>query len=175
MKPCTNHHISTPVYSSWPSRGWEAFAAAMLCLCLLSRPSASGQSTISDNFNDGTDTGVQGIWAHYAPLQTAPWNEQVSWTFPADPGGGFGYRIFGGVPNISHDPASANETGPARVGSFRNDSTYSDLFTAVDFFNWNDAIPANSGFIGVHINTPGFLTTSGYLFSYTSSLDWRDQ
>ena len=153
----------------------RAIVATSLCFSLCVAQSLFGQGTISDNFNDGTDTGTQGAWTHYAPLQTTPWNEQVSWTFPPDGSGGFGYRIFGGVPNISNDPASGQNTGPARVGSFRNDATYSDQFTAVDFFNWNDRIPENAGFMGVDINTPGFLTTSGYLFSYTSALDWRDQ
>src|SRR5205807_10053827 len=89
---------------------------------------AAAQLIISDNFNLGNGA----AWAHYAPLQTAPWNEQVSWTFPADPEGGKAYRIFGGVPNISHDPAQGNNTGAARVGSCRNDSTYTDFSMAAD-------------------------------------------
>src|SRR5438128_12656957 len=103
-------------------------AAALLCGCLSLRLVGLGQVTIMDNFNSGIDP----AWAHYAPLQTAPWNENVSWTFPADPAGGRSYRIFGGVPAIAYDPATANNTGPARVGSFRNDAAYADFSAAAD-------------------------------------------
>ena len=131
---------------------------------------AIGQTTIMDNF----DTGVDPAWTHYAPLQTAPWNEQVTWTFPADPAGGFGYRLFGGVPNIGYDPATANNTGPARLGSFRNDSTYTDFSVGVDLVNWNDAIPENTPFLGFHITAPGFLTTFGFFAGYSRGA-WNDQ
>src|SRR6266700_1583332 len=108
-----------------------------LFLCLMLSYGARAQMD-TDNFNSGIETG----WTHYAPLQTAPWNEQVSWTFPADAAGGFYYRIFGGVPNINYDPAANNNTGPARVGSFRGTS-YTDFSAAVDLVGWNDAIPEN--------------------------------
>ncbi|MEO6182343.1 MAG: hypothetical protein ABIP71_04460, partial [Verrucomicrobiota bacterium] len=66
----------------------------------------SQTATPTDNFNDADDGTAnparsQGIWSRYAPLNQAPLppdNEVVSWTFPADPLGGFYYRIFGGVP-----------------------------------------------------------------------------
>src|SRR5205809_4109286 len=75
-----------------------------LLILFIAQWTTRAQVPATDNFNTGLDAG----WAHYAPLQTAPWNEQVSWTFPADPAGGRYYRIFGGVPNISYDPATAN-------------------------------------------------------------------
>src|SRR5437016_288728 len=139
-----------------------------LLVCLLLHSGAQAQ-TDTDNFNTGVDAG----WTHYAPLQTAPWNEQVSWTFPADPAGGFFYRIFGGVPNINYDPAANNNTGPARVGSFRSTS-YSDFSAAVDLVTWNDAIPENTAFIAFHVTTPGFLTTFGFFAGYSQGA-WNDQ
>ena len=151
-------------------RSRRTFAAAFLVCCLTLSWSALGQITISDNFDSGMDT----AWTHYAPLQTTPWNEQVSWTFTND-SGGLAYRIFGGPPNINRDPADGNNTGPARVGSFRNDSTYADFFTAVDIVKWDDTIPGNVGALAFRVNAPGFLTTFGYFAGYSSALDWRDQ
>ncbi|PWU09202.1 MAG: hypothetical protein C5B50_27750 [Verrucomicrobia bacterium] len=146
----------------------RAFLFLLVCLCL--RITALGQVAVMDNFNTGVDAG----WAHYAPVQTAPWNEQVSWSFPADPSGGFYYRIFGGVPNINYDPAANNNTGPARVGSFRNDALYTDFLAAVDLVAWNDAIPENTGFLAFHVTAPGFLTTFGYFAGYSRGA-WNDQ
>ena len=140
------------------------FARGLLLSFFGLSQSTQGQTPISADFNGGNDTG----WSHYAPLQTAPWNEQVTWTFPADSGGS-AYHIFGGIPDISRDPATANNTGPARVGSYRSDSTYSDFFTAVDVVKWDDTIPANLGAIVFRANAPGFLTTFGYLAGYTSA------
>src|ERR1051326_4796472 len=133
-----------------------------------------GQLTITDTFSSGADTG----WSHYAPLQMTPWNpgpanEQASWTFPADGTNGPSYRIFGGVPKIPYDPTTGQNGGPARVGSFRNDSVYSDFLTAADLITWNDVVPDNIGFIAVHVNNPGFLTTSGYLMGFSHG--WNDQ
>ena len=129
------------------------------------------QAQVTENFNNGTDAGG---WSHYAPLQTAPWSEQVSWTFPPDPAGGFGYRLFGGVPRVSHDIATDNNTGPARVGSFQSGINYFDFITAVDLINWNDAIPENTGFIAFHVTAPGFLTTFGFFAGYSRG-GWADQ
>src|SRR5438093_6247000 len=125
-KQNTQQPTSKSKSSSWQWRCRRPFASA-LCLSALGLvQTAIGQTTISANFDNGNDLG----FTHYAPLQTAPWNEQVTWTFPSDPAGGFYYHIFGGPPDVPVDPAQGNNTGPARVGSFRNDSTYSDFFTA---------------------------------------------
>jgi hypothetical protein len=146
----------------------------LLALCLAINPNAFSQGTITDNFDDGNDT-LPTPWTHYAPLATAPWNEQVTWTFPASSAGGLGYRIFGAAPGIPVDPATGQDTGPARVGSFRNDATYTSFMTAVDIVNFDDSIPGNLAAVAFRVNTPGFLTTSGYLAGYTSKADWRDQ
>src|SRR5437867_10208440 len=61
-----------PYTTLFRSRSRRTFAAAFLVCCLTLSWSALGQITISDNFDSGFDTG----WTHYAPLQTAPWNEQ---------------------------------------------------------------------------------------------------
>jgi len=103
----------------------------------------------------------------------APWNEQVIWSFPNE-GSGKAYRIFGGAPDVPKDP-NLGDTGPARVGSFRNDSTYGDFMAAVDIVNYDDSIFQNIGFIAGRVNLPGLLTTSGYLAGYARSLDNRDQ
>src|SRR5207249_5129508 len=111
-----------------------------------------------DNFNTGSDA----AWSHYAPLQSPPWSEQVTWTFPSDGAGGLAYRIFGGVPPIDRDPAAGKETGPARVGSFRNDALWTDFSAGADIVNWNDQIPQNVGFLAFHVTAPGLATTFGF-------------
>jgi len=154
-----------------PSR-WQGRGAVCLLMACLGLPTATnGQLTLSDNFNDENDAG----WTHYAPLQSPPWNETVTWTFPTNAAGGFGYRIFGGVPDVPKDPVQGNDTGPARVGSFRNDSTYGDFFAGVDLVNWDDSIVANLGIIAFRVNTPGFLTTFGYLAGYSGMLETDDR
>src|SRR4051794_8219769 len=101
---------------------WQRFFAVAACVGIFLLPqSMFGQFSLNDNFDDGNDTG----WSRYAPLMPAPWNEQVIWSFPNE-GSGKAYRIFGGAPDVPKDP-NLGDTGPARVGSFRNDSTYSDF------------------------------------------------
>src|SRR2546422_9619855 len=80
LKPC-------PVVSSPSSfrRAWCKLVPLFVLFGLAA--TARGQLTITDDFNDGTDSGAQGVWTHYAPVQTPPWNEQVSWTFPTNSGG----------------------------------------------------------------------------------------
>jgi len=141
--------MKTPIISTTSgSSGRADFAIGAqirmtaLCVCLLLTYGAKAQAPDADN----STAVLMPAGRITPPLQTAPWNEQVSWTFPADPAGGFYYRIFGGVPNISYDPAANNNTGPARVGSFRSTS-YTDFSLAVDLVNWNDAIPENTPFV----------------------------
>src|SRR5438445_7306814 len=163
---------SKPKRPSWLGYCRRLVAATLSLLVLALIQTAIGQTTVSANFDGagGNDVG----FTHYAPLQTPPWNEQVTWTFPSDPPG-FSYRIFGGIPDIPRDPASGQDTGPARVGSFRNDATYSDFFTGVDIMNWDNTVPANLGIIAFRVNSPGFLTTFGYLAGYANRIDFRDQ
>src|SRR6184192_1102890 len=94
--------------SPWYCR--RPFVAAVALSAVGLVQTAFGQTTINANFDMGNDLG----FTHYAPLQTAPWNEQVTWTFPSDPARGFSYHIFGGPPDVPVDPAQGNNTGPAR-------------------------------------------------------------
>lgn len=168
--------------SRWPGREpghnvSRAIASLLASVSLLIALAINvrGQ-TITDNFDDGNDTSPLPGWTHYAPLNQAPLpsnNEDVSWTFPSDPAGGFWYRIFGGPPKGA--TVSGQDPGPARVASFRNDASYGNLSAGVDLATWDDTITANVGFIAFRASTPGLLTTSGYLAGYTRGLDARDQ
>jgi hypothetical protein len=154
----------------------ESFRLRALIMASVFLTMSVAAQTISDNFNDGDDTNPLPGWTHYAPLNQAPLpadNEEVSWTFPADPAGGFWYRIFGGPPKGA--TVNGQDPGPARVASFRNDGNYGNLFAGVDIVNWDDSVTANIGFIAFRASTPGLLTTSGYLAGYTRGLDDRDQ
>src|SRR2546426_11512280 len=73
--------------------------ACAVLLCLSVHEKACSQGIIMSDFNSGNDLG----WTHYAPLQTAPWNEQVTWTFPPSSAGALGYRIFGGITAVPRD------------------------------------------------------------------------
>ena len=92
---------SNPKRPSWLGYCPRLVAATLSLLVLALIQTAIGQTTVSANFDGagGNDVG----FTHYAPLQTAPWNEQVTWTFPSDPAGGFYYHIFGGPPDVRDD------------------------------------------------------------------------
>src|SRR5437899_6410158 len=126
----TTPPLPSCLFPKW--RTPKSAATALVSWSLFLCQQAIGQLPVMDNFNTGSDA----AWSHYAPLQSPPWSEQVTWTFPSDGAGGLAYRIFGGVPPIDRDPAAGKETGPARVGSFRNDALWTDFSAGADIVNW---------------------------------------
>ncbi|MBP7949165.1 MAG: hypothetical protein KA004_05870 [Verrucomicrobiales bacterium] len=95
-------------------------------LALATLLSTASAVTISDDFNDGNDTG----WTHYEPL--SGFGSGGTYTFP----GGNSYNIATSAP--SPNPGGL---GPARAGSFRNDATYTDFTMSVDVLGWDIAQP----------------------------------
>src|SRR5437899_13020814 len=78
-------------------RGRESLALALL-LCATGVPVAvKGQTASSDDFNDGTDQGSQGVWTHYDPA--AAGGPGVDYTFPPDGNGGSAYRMYAAPAN----------------------------------------------------------------------------
>ena len=85
----------------------------LLCVLSLSL-TASAQQQASDDFNDQTDTGPQGVWTPYDPAIAGGGAEVRS--FPPDGMGGFAYRLYG-------QAGTNNLALFQRGGSFRQDNT----------------------------------------------------
>ncbi|MFM8331626.1 MAG: hypothetical protein ACKN9T_08050 [Candidatus Methylumidiphilus sp.] len=113
--------------------------------------SGTAQAAISDNFNDGNDSG----WTHYDPL--AAFGLSGSYAFPNG-----GYRI-----QAAANPA-APQLGPARAGSFRADENFSDFSVSADVSDWSTSGDQSVAVIARGQN-PGLGTTSGYGLVFCSS------
>ena len=138
--------------------------------------------TISDNFNDQTDSGAQGTWTHY---DLGFWTSYLSggqisygtahYTFPANPAGptgNYAYRIQG-------DPTGADPIGigPARAASFRADAQYGGspysvrFMVGVDLLTWDPAtLDQDVGMLFMvdpATIMPG--STAGYALTYQAS------
>jgi hypothetical protein len=129
-----------------------AFCAVTAAIVLTTAP-VPGQS---DDFTDGNDQ----QWTRYDPVAIAlgQTSSQLgnTWTFPNG-----GYQISAAA---SPNPTAA---GPARLGSLREDASYSRFCLAVDIGPGWDAKPDQAfGFLA-RIQ-PGFGPgqTNGYAFSY---------
>src|SRR6185295_14506173 len=119
---------------------------------------AQGQA-LSDNFNsyNNPNDDVAGGWTHYDPIGTAPGNsDNATWTFPSDgPLDVKGYRILATAPVLPKNPQTGEDTGPARVGAFRQSVNYSDFTMSADIVNFDDSIPQNAGALAARISNPG--------------------
>lgn len=112
--------------------------------------------TITDDFNDGNDTG----WTRESSL--AAFGAGGVFTFP----GGNTYQVFA--------PASpAPALGPARVGTVRYDQSYTSFFVQADVLDW-DAGNADMamGLIGRGDNF-GLGTTTGYFLALSANGDFN--
>ncbi|MBL9175937.1 MAG: hypothetical protein JNL10_20505 [Verrucomicrobiales bacterium] len=121
---------------------------------LLLVPAAKAENTtVFDDFNDGTDT-ADPAWQHYDPIGglTAP---PAQFLFPNGH-----YQI---IAPAQQDPNC--QAGPARAGSFLKDRPYSDFEVSVDIVDFDDTVRQAFG-IGARIVTPGLGTTGGYLASW---------
>lgn len=139
--------IPLPLHVRKPRAGLlltRTLLAASTFVCAL-LGSVYGQT---DNFNDGDDNG----WSRYSPL--TPFGAGTIYTFPSG-----GYRI--------QAPASPNPAlvGPARGGSIRLDTSYTDFSISVDVVNWDNDLDQVFG-LAARITTPGLSTTKGYILTY---------
>src|SRR6185503_17934537 len=102
-----------------PSRCCAGNAAGlMIALAFLIPGSLPAQQ---DDFNDGNDIG----WSQYDPIGSQLGVAQNTWSFPSGK-----YRLqAASTPN----PAA----GPGRVGSLRQDTSYSNFHIEVDLLDWN--------------------------------------
>jgi hypothetical protein len=125
--------------------------AALALAALFAAPAPA--QVITDDFNDGNDTG----WARYQPLQAL--GAPGTWSFP----GGNSYRIQAApTPNLG-------QAGPGRAGSFRTDQSYTDFIVSSDVLDWNNSATAVQSFgLGARIQQPGLGTTDGYALLYDS-------
>lgn len=123
---------------------------ASACLAMLVAASPTPAATVSDNFNDGNDTG----WTRYDTF--AGFGAPGSWTFPSG-----GYRI--------ESPASPAPTtlGPSRGGSLYNGFTASNFRVSIDLIDWVTTHDQAAGPIA-RITNPGLGTTNGYAFVYST-------
>jgi hypothetical protein len=123
---------------------WLALALALLV--------PAGLYAQKDDFNDGDDAG----WLQYDPLGSQVGVAQNTWSFPSGK-----YRLQAApTPN----PAG----GPGRVGSLRQDVSYSNFHLEVDVLDWNPDRTNALGLIARVQPNPAFGTLSGYVFGYVS-------
>jgi len=162
------------------SRAVLARASVMVLLAA----TALQAQTISDNFNDQTDSGTQGTWTHY---DLGFWTSQLSggaisfgnatFTYPtnsAGPAGNYAYRIQAAPTEVNgSDPLGI---GNARAAAYRADAQYggapySDRFLiGVDLLDWDPSLSEDVGMLFMLQPTtiqPG--GTAGYAATYENS------
>jgi hypothetical protein len=130
----------------------------LACLILLSGVLPSRGQTISDDFNDGNDSG----WLRFdltKPPVGLP-GDFVSYTFPDDGAGGQAYRIWAMAPPA----ALGGAAGPARAFSYRPES-FSRMVVSMDVLDWDTT--ANQVFgVLVRGSQIGLGETDGYVVNY---------
>ena len=105
-----------------------------------------------DDFDDGNDV----EWLQYDPLSSQVGVPQNTWTFPSGK-----YRLQAApTPN----PAG----GPGRVGSLRQDVSYSNFHLEVDVLDWNPSRTNALGLIARVQPNPAFFALNGYIFGYVT-------
>lgn len=118
--------------------------------------SPANPPTISDNFNDANDTNPP--WNHYDPLGTSPLGPDAGFTSASFILSNANYRIYAPAPPVP-------DYGAARAGSFLQGADYTDFYVSADLIDFDDTVRQAFG-VAARINTPGLLTTGGYLFSW---------
>ena len=102
----------------------------------------------ADDFDDGNADG----WTEVAPL--SGFGVTATYSFP----GGNSYRM-------QSDPSPNDEVppgpGPARLGSLREDVTYTDFYQFVDLVDYDVSLDQNIGMLA-RIKEPGLQTLDGY-------------
>lgn len=99
----------------------------------------------SDDFDDGNDTG----WTRLHPLGSQ--GVSATFSFP----NGNTYRL-------EADPSPNEELlGQSRLGSLREDVTYTDFYQFIDIVDFDDALDQNIGMLA-RVSDPGLGTLDGY-------------
>jgi hypothetical protein len=139
----------SPIHTRALARRAARAALLVLTLTLMASSSLRAQK---DDFDDGDDAG----WTRYDPLGSQVGVAQNTWSFPSGR-----YRLQAApTPN----PAG----GPGRVGSFRQDVSYSNFHLEVDVLDWNASRTNAFGIIARVQPDPAFGTLSGYTFGYVT-------
>ncbi len=162
---------------------WRAGWAAAAALSLAAAATLQAQ-TISDNFNDQTDSGAQGTWTHY---DLGYWTSYLSggavsygtatYTFPtnsAGPAGNYAYKIQAAPTEVGgSDPLGI---GNARAASYRADAQYGGspysarFLMGVDLVDWDPSLEQDLGMLFMlqpATIAPG--QTEGYAATYENS------
>lgn len=113
---------------------------------------ASAAATITDDFNDGNDTG----WTRLSPLTVL--GAPANFNFP-----GGGYQI------IANPQTVGPQYGPARAGSLRLDETYSQFSQTVDIIDWDSTKTSMVMGMFARATQPGLGTTDGYSLTVTTA------
>jgi len=117
----------------------------LLCAALACPRFLPAQS-LTDDFNDGNDTG----WTRYDPL--AGFGLTATYSFPSG-----GYRL-----QTTYLTGMAQN--PGRAGSVVG-PVLSDFYITVDAVNWDPNVRQSFGVLG-RIGTPGLQMTTGYAFTW---------
>jgi len=148
MKPFESRIAACHYYTVNPRLAWRSFIVMVLSLVFIGlTENVRAQIAVSDDFNDGNDVG-------WTPYEGSPGTRETQF-----PGGA--YRL------INHSPK--DESGIfTRGASIRNDASYQDqFFIGVDVTTWDDNMIGLAGsFLLAKAQTPGSLTTFGYLVGY---------
>ncbi|MGO8930043.1 MAG: hypothetical protein ACLQU3_24510, partial [Limisphaerales bacterium] len=143
-----------------PASPSRAVVARALVIALLAAAGLQAQ-TITDNFNDQTDSGAQGTWTHY---DLGYWTSYLSgglysygtahYTFPtnaAGPTGNYAYRIEADPTEV--DGSDVLGIGNARAASLRADAQYggspysSRFLMGVDLLDWDPSLAQDLGML----------------------------
>jgi hypothetical protein len=108
-----------------------------------------------DNFDDGDDAG----WTQYDPIGTMYPGGVGTWSFPNSFPTGYSYRLQSVVSPMA-------ELGPSRVGSLRQDITYTNFYLSVDVVNWNPNVPGQAIGLVARVREVGLGSTDGYAMTY---------
>ena len=145
----TSHSPRSSLHAHAPLRLGRRVAWLALALAFFVPARLRAQQ---DDFNDGDDVG----WLQYDPLGSQVGAPQNTWSFP--PGK---YRLQAA-------PTPDPRGGPGRVGSLRQDVSYTNFHLEVDLLDWNPTRTNAFGLIARVQPSPAFGTLSGYVFGYVS-------
>ena len=160
------HPSPKAIGCAWSFSACKAMLAVSLSLAFLGFSSTvRAQLTISDDFNSGGPDTANGWTAYEGSVNSDDGSHTREVQYTNDPAGsGLVYRL------INHAPH--NEAGIfTRGASIRNDATYTtSFFVASDVVRWDDTamIGLAGTFLLAKAQTPGSLTTFGYLTGYLS-------
>ena len=104
-----------------------------------------------DDFTDGNDDG----WTRFDPIGTL-----VNSPYAL-------HQVQSGQYRLSCDPSpDPSAVGPARVGSYRADTTLTNFTVVVDVVSWNAALDQSFGLLARLQSNPGPGTLAGYALNY---------